>query len=96
MTVRLEHANLCVRNIDEMIRFLQTAFPEFRIRHDATGADGTRWVHVGTDETYLALNQAAAEPDAALPEGLNIKLTSFEGSKGLSAQHVFDRWHARR
>ena len=35
MTVRLEHANLCVRDIDEMIRFLQTSFPAFRIRRDA-------------------------------------------------------------
>ena len=26
MTVRLEHANLCVRDIDEMIRFLLSEF----------------------------------------------------------------------
>ena len=31
MAVRLEHANLVVRNIDEMIQFLKVAFPEFRI-----------------------------------------------------------------
>jgi hypothetical protein len=30
MAVRLEHANLIVRDINGMIRFLQTAFPEFR------------------------------------------------------------------
>ena len=63
MDARLEHANLSVRDSDGMIRFLQTAFPEFRIRHDATGADGTRWVHVGTDQTYIALTQATAEPE---------------------------------
>jgi catechol 2,3-dioxygenase-like lactoylglutathione lyase family enzyme len=62
MPTRLEHANLCVRDVDGMIRFLRTAFPEFRIRHDETDADGDRWVHVGTDETYLALNDATAEP----------------------------------
>src|SRR6266581_29844 len=32
MAVRLEHANLTVRDIDGMIRFLQTAFPEFKVR----------------------------------------------------------------
>ena len=32
MSVRLEHANLIVRDIDEMTRFLRTAFPEFRVR----------------------------------------------------------------
>ena len=61
MAVRLEHANLIVRDVDGMIRFLQTAFPDFRIRRDAAGKDGTRWVHVGTDETYIALNEATAE-----------------------------------
>jgi catechol 2,3-dioxygenase-like lactoylglutathione lyase family enzyme len=63
MTVRLEHANLTVRDIDAAIRFLQTAFPEFRIRHDGV-SEGKRWVHIGTDETYLALNQAQVEPQA--------------------------------
>lgn len=61
MAVRLEHANLCVHDLDGVMRFLQTAFPEFRIRHDEVGQDGTRWVHLGTDETYIALNSAGVE-----------------------------------
>jgi catechol 2,3-dioxygenase-like lactoylglutathione lyase family enzyme len=65
MTLRLEHANLCVRDVDAMIRFLQTAFPEFRIRRDEVGADGDRWVHIGTDETYLTLNPASEKPEQA-------------------------------
>ena len=63
MAVRLEHANLVVRNIDVMIRFLQVAFPEFRIRYDGTRKDGMRWVHVGTDETYIALMEANAKSE---------------------------------
>ena len=62
MAVRLEHANLFVRDIEGMIRFLQTAFPEFRVRGEGICND-CRWVHVGTAETYLALNQAYAEPE---------------------------------
>ena len=62
MTIRLEHANLLVADIDGMIRFLQTAFPEFRIRHQETDSAGRRWVHVGTDESYIALNQATEAP----------------------------------
>jgi catechol 2,3-dioxygenase-like lactoylglutathione lyase family enzyme len=62
MTVRLEHANLCVRDIEGMIRFLQTAFPEFRVRGEGTSNDGTRWVHIGTDETYIALGQSRVQP----------------------------------
>jgi len=34
MTPRLEHANLAVRDVDATVRFLQTAFPAFRIRRD--------------------------------------------------------------
>ena len=58
MLVRLEHANLCVHDIDGVVRFLLTAFPEFRIRRDTIESDGSRWLHVGGDETYIALTQA--------------------------------------
>jgi catechol 2,3-dioxygenase-like lactoylglutathione lyase family enzyme len=60
MEFRLEHANLCVRDIDTMIRFLKAAFPEFQVRGEG-GRDGRRWVHVGTSDTYIALNQAKAD-----------------------------------
>jgi catechol 2,3-dioxygenase-like lactoylglutathione lyase family enzyme len=62
MGPRLEHANLLVRDVDETIRFLRTAFPEFRIRGEGKIWTGTRWVHVGTDDCYLALNEATGEP----------------------------------
>jgi catechol 2,3-dioxygenase-like lactoylglutathione lyase family enzyme len=62
MSVRLDHANLCVRDVDETIRFLRAAFPEFRIRGEGRTWQGTRWIHVGTDQVYLALGQAAREP----------------------------------
>jgi len=58
MECYLEHANLTVRNIDATVRFLQTAFPEFRIRGTSDPSESNRWVHVGTDSSYLALTQA--------------------------------------
>lgn len=63
MAVRLEHANLIVRDIEGMISFLRTAFPEFRVRGEGTSVDGSRWVHVGTQETYIALSPAKMEPE---------------------------------
>ena len=63
MTIRLEHANITVRDIDGVIRFLQAAFPDFRIRHEESGEEGSRRVHIGSDETYIALSQAAAEAE---------------------------------
>ena len=62
MAARLEHANLIVRDIDAMLHFLQSAFPEFCIRRDVCDPNGVRWVHVGTDETYIALTQSTHEP----------------------------------
>jgi hypothetical protein len=41
-----------------MIKFLQTALPDFIIRHDETDSDGDRWVHIGNDTTYIALNSS--------------------------------------
>jgi catechol 2,3-dioxygenase-like lactoylglutathione lyase family enzyme len=58
MALRLDHANLAVRDVDETIRFLQTALPEFRVRAEGTAWKGERWVHLGTDEVYVALHQA--------------------------------------
>ena len=61
MTLRIEHANMVVRNIDAMAQFLRTAFPDFEVRQDA-GEGDDRWVHIGTDDTYIALYQASQEP----------------------------------
>ena len=63
MTCRLEHANICVRDIEPVIRFLKTAFPEFQVRGEGTSRDGTRWVHVGTNDTYIALGQSKADSE---------------------------------
>lgn len=65
MTPRLEHANLCVEDIDGVVRFLQVAFPEFRIRHESTNPDGGRWLHVGTDASYVALTERRSNAEAA-------------------------------
>ncbi len=64
MKTRLEHANMVVRDIDNTIRFLKTAFPDFRIRHEGNSGHGSRWVHIGTDDTYIALTEATQQPAA--------------------------------
>lgn len=61
MTVRLEHANITVRDVDAVAEFLKTAFPDFAIRREGQ-SNGRRWMHIGTDDTYLALSQATTAP----------------------------------
>ncbi len=56
MSIRMEHANLHVRHFDKAVQFLQAAFPDFRIRSESV-RDGLRWMHIGTDDTYIALNE---------------------------------------
>jgi catechol 2,3-dioxygenase-like lactoylglutathione lyase family enzyme len=65
MSARLEHANLHVKDLDAMLRFVQTAFPEFRVRGQGKSWTGGRWVHVGDDDSYLALYQASKPPAEA-------------------------------
>lgn len=62
MTTRLEHANLAVRDVDAALHFLKTAFPEFRIRREGKGFQGQRWLHVGSDDTYVAISESLHEP----------------------------------
>lgn len=61
MTIRLEHANMNVRNINDTVRFLIAALPEFQIRREGQN-EGQRWMHIGTDDTYIALNESTDEP----------------------------------
>jgi catechol 2,3-dioxygenase-like lactoylglutathione lyase family enzyme len=60
MTIRLEHANLHVRYFDEAVKFLKTAFPDFQVRSESV-RDGLRWMHIGTHESYIALNETRDE-----------------------------------
>lgn len=69
MTVRLEHANITVRDVDRTIAFLCTAFPSFRVRHAARKANGARWAHVGDEAVYVSLEEGTDDPDPREPYG---------------------------
>ncbi|MEI8596559.1 VOC family protein [Photobacterium sp. Hal280] len=55
----VEHANLTVRRLENTIEFLQTAIPEFSVRHQGQHPM-YRWCHIGTEDTYLALQEVVA------------------------------------
>ena len=57
-TEYLEHANITVANLPEVLRFVQAAMPSWQVRgHGRMDWFGTPidWLHVGTDTQYLAL-----------------------------------------
>ena len=54
--IYLEHANITVTNLQDAVKFFQTAFPHFKVR--GGGNDMREWVHLGDDDTYIAINQA--------------------------------------
>lgn len=54
--IYMEHANITVSDLNKSIEFFTTAFPHFKVRG---GGEGNRkWIHLGDDVTYLALNEA--------------------------------------
>lgn len=68
MTSVFEHVNLTVSNLDHAVEFFGQVLPGFKVRHEGViedktedgGVIRTRWVHIGTDDSYLALQ---ATPD---------------------------------
>ncbi len=56
MSGQVEHANIKVRDIDETVNFLTTALPNFKVR-GGSDEPSKKWVHIGTESTYLALNE---------------------------------------
>lgn len=65
MTAYLEHANITVPDIDAAIAFLKVVEPAFKVRHDGMAQDGYRWVHIGTDSSYIALQEPHSGPAPA-------------------------------
>lgn len=52
----IEHVNITVNDLQESIRFFQTVFPHFKVR--GGGSEFREWVHLGDDNTYIAINKA--------------------------------------
>ena len=57
MSAYLEHANITVPDMDAAIEFLLTVEPAFLVRHDETPKGSHRWVHIGTYDSYIALQE---------------------------------------
>ena len=57
--IGLEHVNLVVKDIAEMLKFYQAAFPHWKIRDQGQGTWSGKprnWMHFGDDYQYLAFS----------------------------------------
>ncbi len=69
--MRMEHANITVRNIDRSVDFYHQLFG-FNTRWSGTanGSEGpVRAVHIGSEDTYLSLFEADSEGEVASAYG---------------------------
>jgi hypothetical protein len=63
--MQLEHANMTVLSIEKAMQFLGAVFPEFRVRGEGLAGEGEghrRWLHFGTDSTYISMEQLTTPP----------------------------------
>ncbi|NJL49816.1 MAG: bleomycin resistance protein [Leptolyngbyaceae cyanobacterium SM2_5_2] len=75
---RFEHINLSCKSLDASQFFYQTLFPDWRVRAQGLGPGGSRWVHFGNDQVYLALNDDPTGERHQNPyEGIGINHIGF-------------------
>jgi len=61
---RIEHVNITVPDIDEAIRFLKIVAPDFEVRKDEKPSNSYRWVHIGNEAYYVALQEPHLDADS--------------------------------
>ncbi len=57
--IQLEHVNLVVNDIPEMLKFYQAAFPHWYVRDEGKGdwyGKPRNWLHFGDEYHYIALS----------------------------------------
>ncbi len=54
---RLEHFNITVPDIDAAIGFIGIIAADFKVRRDELSERGYRWVHIGNEQSYIALQE---------------------------------------
>lgn len=57
--IQLEHVHLVVKDIPEMLRFYQAAFPHWYVRDEGQGewyGKARNWLHFGDEYQYIAIS----------------------------------------
>ena len=60
----LEHVNITTPDIEATIRFLATAMPTWSLRGEDVENAQRRWVHFGSQHTYIAIEDRSGPADS--------------------------------
>ncbi len=94
--MKIEHSNYVVKNVDKTLTFLQTAFPNAKIRGRGDyvwHGQPRKWLHFGSDDFYIAINSGGNEP-VRDTTGTQIGLAHL-GFEVENLQAVIDRLSAK-
>ena len=57
MQTIVEHVNITVPDIERTLTFLKIVAPDFNVRKEGTPENGSRWVHFGNTDFYIAIEE---------------------------------------
>ncbi len=77
MTMRLEHVNMTVADLDRSIKFYCDLFGWHVRWQSEPGDPGRRCAHVGSDQFYLAINQAVSTDGSFVQDGDTIGMNHY-------------------
>jgi catechol 2,3-dioxygenase-like lactoylglutathione lyase family enzyme len=87
---RFEHINMACKDLDATAHFYQTLFPDWQVRAEGN-YNGDRWMHLGNQQFYLALNHAPTlQRLHPLYEAIGINHIGFVIDDGQKMQALLD------
>ncbi|MBU7583772.1 MAG: VOC family protein [Nostoc sp. TH1S01] len=88
---RFEHINLGCKDIEASQKFYQTLFPDWYVRAEGVH-NGSRWLHFGNDQFYLALNDSPEQIRVhQLYENIGINHIGFVINDGEVMQKLLEK-----
>ena len=89
---RIEHANITVPDIDSALEFFNIVAPDFHVRRDEQSERGYRWVHIGNEHYYFALQEPhpgvdpRAPNEAYINNGINHLCLTIDDAEAIEKQ----------
>jgi catechol 2,3-dioxygenase-like lactoylglutathione lyase family enzyme len=88
--IRFEHINVSCKNLEATQKFYQTLFSDWYVRSEGV-FQGRRWLHLGNNQFYLALNDETDQERLHTPyESIGINHVGFVIKDGEAMKKLLD------